>query len=176
MLYNRTLLFIHPIYNSLHLLNPNSQSFPFPLATTSLFSMSVSQFLDHRYVHLCHLLDSTYKWYHLVFVFLFLTYLGGSSLVASMLLQMALFCSFLWLSQHFCYYTIREQMDTYFAFLKIFEARNVTVSHGSLFLCTASDFSLMAWKIVYITSFFFSLQVFPAPENQNWPLTHASEQ
>ena len=138
--------------------------------------MSVSQFLDHRYVHLCHILDSTCKWYRLVFVFLFLTYLGWSSLVASMLLQMALFHCFLWLSQHFCYYTIREQMGTYFAFLKIFGARNVTVSHGSLFLCTASDFSLMAWEIVYIISFFFSLQVFPAPESQNWPLIHASEQ
>ena len=44
MLYSRT-LFIHPIYNSLHLLIPNSQSFPpppaSPLATTSLFPMSV---------------------------------------------------------------------------------------------------------------------------------------
>ena len=36
---------IHPIYNSLHLLTPNSQS---PLATTSLFSMSVSLFPLHR--------------------------------------------------------------------------------------------------------------------------------
>ena len=30
MLYGRTLLFIHPIYNSLHLLIPNSQSIPPP--------------------------------------------------------------------------------------------------------------------------------------------------
>ena len=30
--------------------------------------MSVSLFLFHRYVHLCHILDSTYKWYHMVFV------------------------------------------------------------------------------------------------------------
>ena len=40
VLYSRTLLFIHSIYNSLHLLTPNSQSIPFnpsPLATTSLF-------------------------------------------------------------------------------------------------------------------------------------------
>ena len=47
---------------------------PFPLATTSLFSMSVSRFPFHRYVHLCHILDSMYKWYHMVFVFLCLTY------------------------------------------------------------------------------------------------------
>ena len=48
MLYSRTLLFIHPIYTSLHLLTPNSQSIPLlspsPLATTSLFFMSVSLF------------------------------------------------------------------------------------------------------------------------------------
>ena len=49
---------------------PNSPSL---LATTSLFSMSVSLFLFHKYVHLCHILDSTYKWYH-IFVFLFLAY------------------------------------------------------------------------------------------------------
>ena len=57
------------LYNSLHLLTPASQSFlcnPF-LATTSLFSMSVSLFLFHRYVHLCHSSDFTYKWYHMVF-------------------------------------------------------------------------------------------------------------
>ena len=43
---SRTLLFIHSMCNSLHLLTPNSQSIPpphpSPLATTSLFSMSVS--------------------------------------------------------------------------------------------------------------------------------------
>ena len=45
VLYSRTLLFIQSRYNSLHLLTPNFQSIhpqlPFPLATTSLFSMSV---------------------------------------------------------------------------------------------------------------------------------------
>ena len=50
-IYSRT-LFIHPIYTSLHLLIPNSQSFPrslpSPLGTTSLFFMSVSLFLFHR--------------------------------------------------------------------------------------------------------------------------------
>ena len=71
----RTLL-IHPVYSSLLLLIPNSQSIslpsPSPLATTSLFSMSLSQFLFHRPVNLCHILDSTYKWYCTVFVILFL--------------------------------------------------------------------------------------------------------
>ena len=58
-------LCIHPVYISLHLLIPNSQSFPHPptspLATTSLFSMPVGLYLFHRYVHLCLILNSTYK-------------------------------------------------------------------------------------------------------------------
>ena len=45
VLYSRTLLFIHPIYTSLHLLIPDSHSVPppalSPLATTSLLAMSV---------------------------------------------------------------------------------------------------------------------------------------
>ena len=58
-------LFIHSVNKSLHLLTPTSHSIPpstsSSLATTSLFSMSVSLFLFHRYVHLCYVLDSTYK-------------------------------------------------------------------------------------------------------------------
>ena len=42
-----------------------------PLAATCLFSMSVSLFLFHR----CYILDSTCKWYHLIFVFPCVTYL-----------------------------------------------------------------------------------------------------
>ena len=65
-----------PKCKSLHLLTPNSQSIPpslpSPLASTRLFSMPVSLFLFCRYVHLHHILDSMYKWYHMVFVFLFL--------------------------------------------------------------------------------------------------------
>ena len=56
--------------------NPSLPHAPSPLATTSPFSMSVSLFLFCRWVHLCHILDSTYKWYHTVFVFLFLTSLS----------------------------------------------------------------------------------------------------
>ena len=52
VLYNRTLWFIHPICNSLHLLIPNFQSklphSPSLLASTNLFSVSVSLFLFHR--------------------------------------------------------------------------------------------------------------------------------
>ena len=75
----RTSLLIHSKCNSLHLPTPNSPPTILPppslLATTSLFSTSVSLFLFCRYIHLCYILDSTYKWYHVVFVFLFLTYL-----------------------------------------------------------------------------------------------------
>ena len=40
--------------------------------------MSVSLFLFYdKYIDLCHILDSTYKWCHMVFVFLFLTYFTG---------------------------------------------------------------------------------------------------
>ena len=59
-----TLLFIHSLHNSLHLLTPNSQSIPppsfSPLATTRLFPLSVNLFVFHRCVHLCHFLDSKY--------------------------------------------------------------------------------------------------------------------
>ena len=45
---------------------------PSPLATISLVSMFVSLFLFCRYIDsLCHILDSTYKWYHIVFSFPF---------------------------------------------------------------------------------------------------------
>ena len=76
VLYSRELLslFIHPIYE-FAFANP-SPCAPSPLATASLFSKSVSLFMFCRYVHLCHILDSTYKWYHMVFVFLFLTWLS----------------------------------------------------------------------------------------------------
>ena len=61
----RTLVFIYPIYRSLHLLVPNPQSFPphppSPLAPTSLLSIPVSLFLISTQVHLCHVLDSKNK-------------------------------------------------------------------------------------------------------------------
>ena len=51
VLCSRTLLFIHSIYDSLHLLIPNSQSLVHILcsfATKSLFSLSLSLFLSHK--------------------------------------------------------------------------------------------------------------------------------
>ena len=74
VLYRRTLLLIHSLYNSLHLLMPISQSFP-PLtlsssATMSLFSMSesilwVSLLVSYFWFYIW--------WYHMVFFLLFLT-------------------------------------------------------------------------------------------------------
>ena len=59
-----TLLFIHCVYNSLHPLIQDSQSTPsFLLATTSLFSVSLSLFL------LCHTSDFICKWYNMISVF-----------------------------------------------------------------------------------------------------------
>ena len=79
LLHSRT-LFIHAIHNSLCLLTPDSRPFPAspppPLATTRGFSMYVGLFLFCTYVHLYCILDSRYKWYNMVFVFLFLTYLA----------------------------------------------------------------------------------------------------
>ena len=96
MLYGRTLLLIYPIWTNLHLILPNSQSFP-PLAITGLFSIPMRLFLFCRYVHLCHILDPTYKRYYMVSFFLFLTYLHlvCASLGPSTLLRMAVFHSFL---------------------------------------------------------------------------------
>ena len=82
LLHIRTLLFPLFIYSSLYLLIPNSQyippyplslQFPFGNPSVSLFSMSGSLFLFYKYVLLYHILDSTYKWYHIIFVFLWLT-------------------------------------------------------------------------------------------------------
>ena len=79
--------------NSLHLLNPIHPS-PTTHLATSLFSISVSLF--HGYVHLCHVLDSTYKWYHICLSLSHLPHLVWQSLwqvwlsmtSPSMLLQM----------------------------------------------------------------------------------------
>ena len=71
---NRTLLFIHPICKSLYLLVPNFQSFPLPshlpLGNHKSNLYIYKSVLFHRYVHWCHILDSTYKWYHMAFILL----------------------------------------------------------------------------------------------------------
>ena len=65
VLYNRNWLFIHPLYNSLHLSQTPNPFLPHPTHLgNQRFRMSVSLFLCHRYVHLCCTLDSTYRWYH----------------------------------------------------------------------------------------------------------------
>ena len=64
------------MYNSLYLLIPNSQFIPTTTSTsaaTSPFSISVSRFVFHRSFCLCHILDFTFKQYHMVFVFLWVT-------------------------------------------------------------------------------------------------------
>ena len=66
-------LFFHSVYSSLHLLIPNSQSFP-PLPHL-LWKPEVSIFVSHIFfvgmLISFVILDSTYKWYHVIFVFLF---------------------------------------------------------------------------------------------------------
>ena len=64
VLCNKTLLFIRLIYAALHLLIQALNlplSHPYPLATTGLFSVSVSLLLC-TLVHSCHILDSTNRW------------------------------------------------------------------------------------------------------------------
>ena len=68
--------FIHPVYNSLPLLIPNSQSsLPPRPVTTDLFSISTN-LLFQRYIDLYRILDFTYTWYHMAFVCLFLNSLS----------------------------------------------------------------------------------------------------
>ena len=82
----------------MHLLTPNSPSIPLlspsPLATTNLLCMSITHFcfVDRiicDMVYSPHISDIMWYW-----PFSFLPHLVWESLVVSMLLQMALFCSF----------------------------------------------------------------------------------
>ena len=84
MLYNRT-LFIHPMYNNLPLLTPNSSSFP------NLFSISVSLFLFCRYVDLCHI-SIPHVSFIMLFVFFWLSMVISKSILVA---AVALFHSFL---------------------------------------------------------------------------------
>ena len=47
---HRTLLFIHPVYNSLHLLIPNSPSIPLPWKQEVLNGLLKKQFLGLKYL------------------------------------------------------------------------------------------------------------------------------
>ena len=78
MLYSLAPLPIHSKCNSLHPKTPNSPSIPLPppspLGNQSLRSLAVICFYFVEYVHLFHILDYRYKWYHMVFVFFLLAY------------------------------------------------------------------------------------------------------
>ena len=97
-----TLLFIHPIYNSLPLLIPNSHSFPSLLPPPSWqpqVSVSVSLFLFLSYVDLCNILDSYIG--NIIWYPSFSFYLASLSMIISRSIHAAanaLFHSFLWLS------------------------------------------------------------------------------
>ena len=75
VLYSRISLLIHFKWNSFHLLTPDSQSIPLP-PPASLHSLSFMSVIFYvlQIDHLCHILDSMYKWYNILSVFLFLTY------------------------------------------------------------------------------------------------------
>ena len=59
---------------------PTPQSIPppnlFPLVTLNLFSKSVNHFCSATKFICIHFLDSTYKWYHMIFVFVWFTSLN----------------------------------------------------------------------------------------------------
>ena len=75
---SKSLVFIHSLDSGVYLLIPYS-SFILPpplspLVTISLFSVSVNLFLFANKLICIIFLDSTYKQYHIIFVFLCLTY------------------------------------------------------------------------------------------------------
>ena len=61
------------ISSKLCLIAPSSRSFPLPSGSHKSL-LQVHDFLFWGDVHLCWILDSSYKWYHMVFVFVLLTY------------------------------------------------------------------------------------------------------
>ena len=95
--YNSMILsFIHSIYKSLHL-RPNQCSSPWQPSGCSLCLWFYFSLID-RFI--CCILDS-YKWYHMVFFFIFLTLFFLLTMIISSYIHVAamvLFSSFLWLS------------------------------------------------------------------------------
>ena len=76
-LYSGTLLFIPSVENSLYLLIPNSQSIlphapPLWQPEVCSLYLRVCFYFEDKFICVIFL-DSTYKWYHMVFVFLFMT-------------------------------------------------------------------------------------------------------
>ena len=97
---------VYPLCSSLSLLIPyHSLSFLSSMVTAGLFPMSL--FLFGIYIHLYYFLDSTYKWYQTVFVFVLLILL---SIIFSRSIHVASdgrISFFLWLSSiplHVCIY------------------------------------------------------------------------
>ena len=109
-IYIRTSLLIHSKCNSLHLSTLDTQSIPLPPLPLGNHKsvLHVHHFCSCGKVHLCHILDCRYVLsYGICLSLSGLLHLVWESLVLSMLLQMTLFCSFLWLSRiPLCIYTI----------------------------------------------------------------------
>ena len=103
---------VHFAYSSVYVSISGCQLIPPPVTpvTINLSSTSVTLFLFCKQVHLYRFFsDSTFKEYHVIFVFVWLTsrscfthtYSVWQSLGPSMLLQMELFCSFYgWVKFH----------------------------------------------------------------------------
>ena len=75
LLYSSTLLFIHSLYDRSHLLTPTSPSLPQTPPPWQPRVCSLCPWVCFCFIG-SFVLDSTYKWYHMVFVFLFLTSLS----------------------------------------------------------------------------------------------------
>ena len=78
VLYSRSFILHIVLYICQYICQSQSHNLSLPLlfppGTIRSFSTSVTLFLLCKYVHLYHFLDSTYKQYHMIFVFLCPTY------------------------------------------------------------------------------------------------------
>ena len=99
VLYSRSLLVISFIYSCVQI--PNISHPPSPLLAVFV-SVSLVYFCFVNTFICIIFLDSVHKWY-MIFVLLWFTSFSMKSLGLSMLLQMALFHSFLWLSNILLY-------------------------------------------------------------------------
>ena len=85
--------------------NPSFHNLPCLLATTSLFSMSVSVSISYM-SSLCNILDFTFKLRHMILVFIWVTSLSVTVFRLIHVAASGVISSFLWLSSiPFCIYT-----------------------------------------------------------------------